>query len=51
MESLRYVVDYGVIGLLVLMSVVAVAVAIERKLVYRKIRIEEYRDKKNSNLC
>jgi len=50
MESLRYVVDYGVIGLLVLMSVVAVAVAIERKLVYRKIRIEEYRDKKKLEL-
>jgi len=47
---LRYVVDYGVIGLLVLMSVVAVAVAIERKLVYRKIRIEEYRDKKKLEL-
>jgi len=43
-------VDYGVIGLLVLMSVVAVAVAIERKLVYRKIRIEEYRDKKKLEL-
>ncbi len=42
--------DYGVIGLLVLMSVVAVAVAIERKLVYRKIRIEEYRDKKKLEL-
>lgn len=47
---MRYVVDYGVIGLLVLMSVVAVAVAIERKLVYRKIRIEEYRDKKKLEL-
>lgn len=50
MESLRYVVDYGVIGFLVLMSVVAVAVAIERKLVYRKIRLAEYRDKKKLEL-
>lgn len=50
MESLRYVVDYGVIGLLVLMSVVAVAVAIERKLVYRKIRLGEYRSKKELEL-
>jgi len=50
MESLRYVVDYGVIGLLVLMSIVAVAVAIERKLVYRKIRLGEYRDKKKLEL-
>ena len=50
MESLRYVVDYGVIGILVLMSVVAVAVAIERKLVYRRIRLIEYRDRKSLEL-
>jgi biopolymer transport protein ExbB len=50
MESLRYVVDYGVIGLLVLMSIVAMAVAIERKLAYRKIRLAHYRDKKKLEL-
>jgi len=50
MESLRYVVDYGIIGLLILMSILAVAVAIERKLAYRKIRLDEYRDKKSLEL-
>jgi biopolymer transport protein ExbB len=50
METVRYVVDYGIIGLLILMSILAVAVAIERKLAYRKIRLDEYRDKNSLEL-
>jgi len=46
MEYLRDVIDYGVIGLLVLMSVIAVAIAVERHLTYRKIRIEDFGDSK-----
>jgi len=42
MEWLKGTVEYGLIGLMVAMSVLAVAIAIERSLVYRRIRIEEY---------
>ncbi|HYA13049.1 MAG TPA: TonB-system energizer ExbB [Syntrophales bacterium] len=46
MEYIRYVIDYGVIGLLVLMSIIAVAIAVERHLTYRKIKIEDFGDSK-----
>ncbi len=51
MEWLRNVIDYGVIGLLVLVSVVAIAIAIERKLFYRKVDIAAYKDKKELELA
>lgn len=50
MEWLKEAVDYGIIALLGLMSVVAVAVAIERYLVYKHIRIENFPDKKSLEL-
>lgn len=46
MEWLKSLIDYGVIGLLVVMSIIAVAIATERYLVFRKIRIEDFNDKK-----
>jgi biopolymer transport protein ExbB len=46
MEYLGALVDYGVIGLLVLMSVVALAIAIERRLAFRGVKIERFRDKR-----
>ena len=46
MEYLGAVIDYGVIGLLIVMSIVAVSIAVERHLTYRKIKIEKFRDKK-----
>jgi biopolymer transport protein ExbB len=45
MEWLRGAVDYGIIGLLVGMSVVSVGIALERHLTYRKIRPEVYKDR------
>ncbi|OQX23196.1 MAG: TonB-system energizer ExbB [Desulfobacteraceae bacterium IS3] len=50
MEWLKDAVDYGIIAFLGLMSVVAVAVAIERYLVYKNIRIEDFPDKKSLEL-
>ncbi len=47
MEWLKEFVEYGMIGLLILMSIASLAIAVERFLVYRKIRIHEY-DNKNS---
>ncbi len=50
MEWLKEAVDYGIIAFLGFMSVVAVAVAIERYLVYKHIRIEDFPDKKSLEL-
>jgi biopolymer transport protein ExbB len=45
MEWLKVAVDYGIIGLLVLLSIVALSVALERHLVYRKIRPADFPEK------
>ncbi len=50
MEWLKLVIDYGIIWVLILQSIVAVAFAIERYLVFRKIRLEDFADKKNLEL-
>lgn len=41
-EQIKDVVDYGVIGLLALLSFVTVMFAIERILFYRSVKVEEY---------
>jgi len=46
MEYLSALVDYGILGLLVVMSMAALAIAIERYLSYRKINIENFPDKR-----
>ncbi|PKN17250.1 MAG: TonB-system energizer ExbB [Deltaproteobacteria bacterium HGW-Deltaproteobacteria-6] len=51
MEWLKGVVDYGVIGLLVTMSLIALAVAIERRLYYRRLILDEFTDKKSLELA
>ena len=45
MEWLKYAVDYGIIGLLLVLSICSIAMAIERFYVYRHIRLDQYRDK------
>ncbi|MBI5205846.1 MAG: TonB-system energizer ExbB [Nitrospirae bacterium] len=50
MEWLRVAVDYGIIGLLTVMSIIAVGIAIERHLVYKHIRIDDFPDKKSLEL-
>jgi biopolymer transport protein ExbB len=46
MEWLKEAVDYGIIGLLIALSFIAITIAVERFLVYRNIRTEEFTDKK-----
>lgn len=46
MEWLRPAIDYGIIGLLLSMSVVAVAVALERHLFFRRVSLVDYPNKK-----
>jgi biopolymer transport protein ExbB len=50
MNWLKLAIDYGIIGLLSALSVVAVAIAIERYLRYKYIRIEDFNDKKSLEL-
>ncbi|MBI5583719.1 MAG: TonB-system energizer ExbB [Deltaproteobacteria bacterium] len=47
MEWLNYGVDYGVIGLLAVLSVIGTAVALERFLVYKKINLESFNNIKS----
>jgi biopolymer transport protein ExbB len=51
MEYIKYVIDYGIIGLLVIMSLVAVAIAIERFLFFRSMEVMEYGDRKSLELA
>ena len=50
MEKFKGLIDYGIIGLLACLSVVAIAIAIERYLTYRKISIKNFTDKKSLEL-
>lgn len=50
MEWLKVIIDYGVIWLLILLSIVAVACAIERNMVFIKTRLQDYPDKKSLEL-
>ena len=51
MDWLKSAIDYGVIGLLLVMSVIAIGVALERKAYYRKLDITSFRDKKELELA
>jgi biopolymer transport protein ExbB len=51
MEWLKAAVDYGIIGLLIVMSIFAVAIAVERLLVYQKIKLEEFSDRKTLEMA
>ena len=48
MDALKNVVDYGVIGLLLVLSVWAVAIAVERWLFYRRVNVAQF---SNQHLC
>ncbi|NLZ16558.1 MAG: TonB-system energizer ExbB [Desulfobulbaceae bacterium] len=50
MHWLHDLVDYGVLGLLLLMSLIALAVAAERFLVYRALRLEAFNTRKELEL-
>uniref|UniRef100_A0A7C5SVW6 TonB-system energizer ExbB n=1 Tax=Thermocrinis ruber TaxID=75906 RepID=A0A7C5SVW6_9AQUI len=45
MHLLKELVDYGIIGLLLLLSFFAVAIAIERWSFYRKVEVEKFKTK------
>ncbi|MFA5074154.1 MAG: TonB-system energizer ExbB [Nitrospirota bacterium] len=51
MDWLKALIDYGIIGVLVFLSIVSVAIAIERHLLMKKIKIEDFSDKKSLELA
>ncbi len=44
-EQLKDIIDYGVIGLLIFLSFITFAYAIERVLFYRAVKLEDYKHK------
>jgi biopolymer transport protein ExbB len=46
MDWLKGAIDYGIIGLLIFLSFVAIAIAIERHLFYKHLKIDDFSDKK-----
>ncbi|HOP40842.1 MAG TPA: TonB-system energizer ExbB [Geobacteraceae bacterium] len=50
MEWLKLVVDYGVIWLLILLSIVALSCVIERSIAYKRIRLQDFTDQKSLEL-
>ncbi len=50
MEWLKASVDYGIIGFLAVLSIVSLAVAIERHLVFRGVQLDKFNEKKRLEL-
>ena len=50
MNHLHNLVDYGVLGLLLLLSVIALAIALERWLVFRRVQVEEFQSRRELEL-
>ena len=51
MELTKLFVDYGIIGFLIFMSIVSLSIAIERFLVYRNIRLDDFTKRKSLELA
>jgi biopolymer transport protein ExbB len=49
-EWLKYTIDYGIIGLLIVLSIAALAIFIERLMVYKNVRLENYSNIKSLEL-
>lgn len=50
MEWLKVIIDYGIIWFLIILSIIAFAIAIERYLVYKKITLDNFPDKRSLEL-
>lgn len=45
MELIKGIIDWGIIGFLIFLSIISISIAIERYLVYRKIDIDSFPNK------
>jgi biopolymer transport protein ExbB len=50
MDWLKAFVDYGIIGFLVMLSIVSVSISVERYLVLKRVRLEEYDERQSLEL-
>ncbi len=50
METIKLSIEYGVLGVLILMSIVAISIAIERFLTYRNLRLSDFKNRKSLEL-
>ncbi len=50
MEWLKVAIDYGIMSLMVILSVAAVAIAVERHLFYKHLSIDHFSDRKSLEL-
>ncbi len=50
MELTKLFVDYGIIGVLIVMSILSLSIAIERFMTYRKMKISDFTMKKSLEL-
>ncbi len=50
MEWLKFTIDYGVLGLLLIMSIISVAIALERRNYYKNLTLNDFNDKKTLEL-
>ena len=46
MDYLKAFIDYGIIGLLIVLSLISLTIAIERYLTYRQIRLRDFPDRR-----
>ena len=51
MEWLKIMIDYGIIGLLLTMSLIGMGLVIERFLVFRQVRVENFPNRKSLELA
>ncbi|MGW8287347.1 MAG: TonB-system energizer ExbB [Desulfobulbales bacterium] len=51
MEYVKYVIDYGIIGLLIFMSLVAFGIAIERYLFFRTMKVVDFAERKSLEMA
>jgi len=50
MEWLKYAIDYGIIGFLILLSMMAIGIAIERFHTFKQIKLDDFPDQKSLEL-
>lgn len=48
--DIKIAIDYGVMGLLTVMSIISLAVTMERFIIYRRLDINDFKDKKSLEL-
>jgi len=51
MEWMKTAIEYGIIGLLVVLSVIAVGIALERRIYFKKVLIEDFKNRRELELA